>query len=158
MSVDGPRIIVGEDGSSSGLYHFTRSDAGRVWPIGYCSSVRQCPEYPECEAEQPPCDCGGIGLIRTLETCAGHATPQEAEAHFRLWAFDNARYDGRRGERQQCLAPDCRTLTRGHALVADVVYTLCPKHLNRSTLAIVLGMASEAQEVEDVGTDEVVDG
>lgn len=154
MSIDGPRVIVGPDGESTGLYHYSRSDGTRMWAIGYCSSVRPCPEYPDCATEQPPCDCGGIGLLRTLDICSGHLTPEEATAHYTLWCFDNARYDGRRGAARPCSMPGCVVKTRQYA-IAGGEYPFCTKHLNRQSLGTVMGVVLTAVEPEDAGTDEV---
>lgn len=158
--IDAPRRLVGEDGSPGPLWHYTRADGGRMWPIGYCSPVRPCAEYPDCADDQPPCDCGGVGLVKTLDVCAGHPTPEAAYAHYRLWCFDTARYDGRRGERAQCAAPDCHVKTGGYAKVGNDEFPLCRRHLNRATLAAILGVAGEPEDhgVEEMAEEEPVDG
>lgn len=164
MSIDAPREIRDSDGRPTGLWHYTRSQDGRMWPIGYCSAVRLCGEYPDCVGSQPPCDCGGVGLVRTLEACVGHPTAQDAATHYLLWCYDHARYDGRKGASRPCSTEDCRARTRAFAIAGGKEFPFCERHLNRESLAVVLGIhpADEEDispaivEVDDVGLDEEV--
>ena len=104
------RELAGVDGQSSGLFHYTAQNDDRIFPVGYCA-----------------------------QGCAGHATPEEAREHYRLYLLDNARYDGELlSEKRKC--ETCGEWTQTYASIPLNMEThiLCDEHCNRETLDTVM--------------------
>jgi hypothetical protein len=97
-----------KDGKPSGIWHYTCQNDRRIWPVGYCA-----------------------------DGCAGHATAEEAQEHYRQWQLDTAKYDGRIAHQQQrCQV--CDAWTQGYASIEPGMthmFILCDEHRNRDELA-----------------------
>lgn len=98
--------IKGKDGKGTGKYHFTRTNDGITFPVGYCA-----------------------------DGCPGHDTPDEAADHYHQYLLDNARYDIGVHNYSPCeicgeLTNKVATLGPGHM----EVHNLCDKHRNREGL------------------------
>ena len=91
-----------------GCWLYTCRNAGALWPIGYCS------------------------------VACRHATPEEAEWHYREYLLDSAQFGGRwAGKEYRCEV--CRAWTDRFAVLKSyVVHPLCPAHLNRDGLDTIL--------------------
>ncbi len=104
------REISGEKGTSSGLWHYTAQNDGRIFPVGYCA-----------------------------QECVGHPTPEEAREHYRLYLLDSAQYDGMmQDEQRKCEV--CKKWTQYYAYIplAMTKHILCNEHCNRETLDTVM--------------------
>jgi len=91
-----------------GRWLYTCRNDEQQWPIGYCSV-----------------DCR-------------HASPEDAEWHYREYLLDSAQFGGRwAGKEYRCAA--CGTWTDHFAVLKSyVAHPLCPAHLNRDGLDMVL--------------------
>jgi hypothetical protein len=90
---------------ADGTWSYTCRANGRLGPIGYCT--------PTCR----------------------HASPEDAEEHYRQYLIDSAQYGGRwMGKEYQCEVCRCWT-DRFAVLRSYVVRPLCLSHLNRDGLA-----------------------
>lgn len=100
------REMAGEQGKPSGIWHYTAENDGRIFPVGYCA-----------------------------QGCAGHATPEEAREHYRLYLLDNANYEDRLVSTQQ-KCEVCGEWTQGIASIPVNMesHVLCDEHRNRETL------------------------
>ena len=98
------------DGNPSGLWHFTIQNDNHIFPVGYCA-----------------------------QGCSGHATPEEAREHYRLYLLDSARYDGvTMDEMRKCEVCGDWTLFYAHIPQSMERHTLCDAHRNRETLDTVM--------------------
>lgn len=97
-------------GKSSGLFHYTAQNDDRIFPVGYCA-----------------------------QGCVGHATPDEAREHYRIYLLDSAKYDGMlQGEQRQCEVCGLWIQTYAHIPLNMEAHFLCNEHLNRETLDTVM--------------------
>jgi len=97
-------------GDPGGLWHYTAENDERIFPVGYCA-----------------------------QGCPGHATPEEAREHYRLYLLDNARYDGAlTNEKRKCEM--CSEWTQDYAYIplSMEIHILCDEHRNRETLDTVM--------------------
>jgi hypothetical protein len=97
-------------GNPSGIWHYTAQNDDYVYPVGYCA-----------------------------QDCPGHATPEEAREHYRLYLLDTARYDGvSKDEQRKC--EKCGEWTQGyvHIPLSMERHVLCDNHRNRETLDAVM--------------------
>lgn len=118
MNYYAAREMQDSQGNPSGLWHYTVANDDRVYPVGYCA-----------------------------QECAGHATPEEAQEHYRLYLLDNARYDGvRTNEQKKCAV--CGAWTQRFASIPMVmeIYVLCDDHCNRETLDMVMHRVGQSIE------------
>jgi hypothetical protein len=94
----------------SGLWHYTAQNDNRIFPVGYCA-----------------------------QGCEGHATPEEAREHYRLYLLDNAKYDGTlQGEQRQCEVCGLWTQATAYMPLNMERHILCNEHCNRETLDTVM--------------------
>ena len=104
-------------GGGRGAWLYSCLYEGRLWPVGYCSA-----------------------------RCA-HASPEEAEAHFREYLLDEATYDGQwQGVAYQCEVCGDWTDRFAQLKAAFVIHRLCRAHLNREGLRTVLVYGSRSVE------------
>jgi hypothetical protein len=96
--------------STTGKWHYTRSNGTSIAPAGYCAQM-----------------------------CAGHETPDEAAEHFRQYILDTASYDVFKSVKPgPCVI--CHRFTRKLVRTNDGsdMRSLCEKHANREGLERVL--------------------
>jgi hypothetical protein len=98
-------------GDPGGLWHYTLQNDDRIYPVGYCA-----------------------------QGCAGHATPEEAREHYRLYLLDNARYDDgvMIDEMRKCEVCGEWTMFYAHIPLNMERHILCDEHRNRETLDRVM--------------------
>lgn len=97
-------------GNPSGRWHYTAQNDNRVFPVGYCA-----------------------------QGCPGHATPEEAREHYRLYLLDNAKYDGKiQGEQRKCEVCGLWVQTYASIPLNMEMHFLCDEHCNRETLDTVM--------------------
>jgi hypothetical protein len=93
-----------------GGWHYTKMNNGRIWPVGYCAS------------HEP------------------HATALEAQQCYKKFICDHAAFN--QGElmdaQVKCQVPECKNHTSKSALVDHDDYYLCPTHMNRDGLEVVV--------------------
>lgn len=95
-----PREMYDGQGAGLGLWHYCDVSPQAVTPIGYCSPSGPCPTCSSAglipaplAAGGPSCPtCGGSRVVSLSNPCAGHAMPQEAIEHYRLWVAHHATY------------------------------------------------------------------
>lgn len=98
-----------KDGKPTGLWHYTRRNDGRMWPVGYCA-----------------------------ENCPGHATPDEAREHYRQYQIDTAR-DRKTVQWGGCEVCDTPTKDGVCIEPDQMEFHhLCPEHHNRATLETLI--------------------
>lgn len=149
MAVFKPLELMDEEGKPTGLWHYTKTDGGGTYAIGHCGPWETC---PVCKGHSgllrklgdSPCErCGDKGIIRKVNACPGHATPEEATAHYRQYLLDKARCDGH-DESAQHKCGICGTWTQGYAMVGDLsLIFLCDEHRNREGLEKCTGKHGE---------------
>ncbi len=106
-----PRELAGEDGRSTGRFHYVRRNHYRTEPVGYCANA-----------------------------CSGHDTAEEAREHYRQYLI-NERVDYRpdhmkRPERCKI----CAEWTHSYAHIeAWDSYPLCKEHLTKESVLRLLG-------------------
>ncbi|MDI6872605.1 MAG: hypothetical protein QME79_14880 [Bacillota bacterium] len=114
---------------------------GKVSPVGYCSPWELCPDCGGVRLlpNREPCQrCGDTGLVRRENPCPGHATPEEARAHYKEYLLDYARYDGTIA-RAKYPCEVCGEYTDRFAQTYHGgLHILCDAHRNREGLAQVL--------------------
>lgn len=101
---------------NSGLWHYTVTNDDRTLPVGYCA-----------------------------QNCPGHATPDEAREHYRLYLLDHATYDGfLNDEQRRC--ERCGKWTQHYASIPINMerHILCDEHCNRETLDVVMHRVGQA--------------
>ena len=104
------REMSDRQGDPRGLWHYTAQNDDRIFPVGYCA-----------------------------QGCAGHATPEEAREHYRIYLLDNAQYDHTmHQEQRKCEV--CGSWTQGYASIPLNMeqHILCNEHRNRETLDRVM--------------------
>ena len=115
MNYYGPRELTGQDGQSTGRYHFASANDYRTAPVGYCANG-----------------------------CSGHDTAEEAREHFKQYLV-NEKVDFRPDQMkrpERCKI--CSDWTRSYARVeAWDFYPLCKDHLTKESVARLLGELSD---------------
>jgi len=113
MNYYAARELTSKDGSSTGLWHYTRMNDHVIWPTGYCA-----------------------------QGCAGHDTAEEAEDHQRQYWLDTASYTSKLDRTQErCEYPSCGEWTQYIARYGEgkmSMKILCERHCNRDGLDAVL--------------------
>lgn len=103
------------DGEHSGLFHYTCTNDGRTYPVGYCSG-----------------------------NCEGHPTADEAREHYKKYLLDQAKYDAKLSDMQRPCEV-CGEWTQLCAEIAFEMelHPLCDAHRNREELSklVVVGDA-----------------
>jgi hypothetical protein len=136
MNYYGSRQVA--DGPNEGRWHYTCRNDGRIWPVGYCSSIQTCPNAEQSSFCQIDCQlCHGKRYVDVDEPCPGHDTAEEAAEHCRQYVLDTATYDHEFQSAERCEADGCECWTAGaartgHPQRQDVF--LCDEHRNRETL------------------------
>lgn len=96
-----------ENGKPTGVWFYTCTNDGRTRPTGYCA-----------------------------QSCPGHATADEARAHYKDYMLDHARYDAKlSGMQKPCEV--CKEWTQFCAKIAFEMelHPLCDRHRNREELS-----------------------
>lgn len=89
----------------TGLYHYTCTNGDHTYAVGYCA-----------------------------DGCPGHATPEEAQEHYRQYTLDTqTHYNGVNNDTQR-KCEVCGEWTQHYALVEHRRYALCDEHRNRDEL------------------------
>jgi hypothetical protein len=137
------REKIDTDGNPTGIYHYTCRNDNRIFPVGYCSDMRTC---PVCNGRAwhttEHCDtCDNKGYVK-VAPCLGHATPEEAEAHYREYQLDTSDYSREMmNQQQRCRV--CNNWTSRFASLGDGpgrIFVLCDQHCNRESLATLVGL------------------
>lgn len=146
MNYHQPRQI--QDGPLAGKWHYTVMNDGQIWPEGYCSKFREC---PDCHggsvfASDPAlaCStCSNAGVIE-VEPCPGHDTKQGAYEHQTQYLLDNKlRLDGQYANAQyHCEI--CQAWTDRFAEIDDRPYTLCDEHRTREVVTELFGTVGDS--------------
>ena len=143
-----------KDGPNAGRWHFCQQDRYGAIAIGYCAQYRSCKACDAAHAfpANPNCsECGGKGLIPLELPCAGHATQDEARAHYREYQLNERLRlidpPTDPDEWRRCQAANCRAPTAGRAQIG-VYYQwwLCDEHRNKDTVAQLFMAAGDFYE------------
>lgn len=137
------------DDAPTGLWHYVCVSGDHTYPIGYCSPWEPC---PTCEQLFPDHDCPtclGRGLVKRDNPCPGHATPEEAQAHYKSYVLDHVTYQEKSSTHWRA-CEICDEPTRGAASGGGDFYywILCPKHLNRASVAELLTIGESWEGAE----------
>lgn len=140
---------ISKDGKPTGRYHMTCQSGSGIWPVGYCASTRTCPEckgHSFMRVMEIDCArCANKGYIE-VEPCPGHATPKEAELHFREYQADHAKYDCTLAHEQRpCRV--CKAWTQTFVRLAEFesILVLCDAHRTRDQVLALLKAEVEAE-------------
>lgn len=132
-------------------WHYTCRNDGRVWPVGYCSPKRTC---PDCNGDsfmlRSNCaTCDNKGVV-TVDGCPPHATKEEAYECATRYMIDHARevrvsteHSVPRCEYEGCyrLVEDGFALQYGFGIPSLTI--LCPAHRNKESIAETIGSVGE---------------
>jgi RecJ-like exonuclease len=133
-----------KDGKGTGRWHYTCMNDGQVWAVGHCSSWECC---PDCEAqgvrmyseESQKCPtCKGRGIVDNPNPCPGHATPEEAEQHYKDYLIEKSTITGPKQQewpKHKCAVEGCNN-EGNHLANVDAYhyYELCAEHADKNTL------------------------
>src|SRR3954467_10556795 len=99
MNYYGPREILDKDGNSTGKWHYTCENDGRVWPVGYCHLVPEWIARPLPEGAQVPLGFVSAGHLEQERQkylpfiacyhAEGHSTSEEACECYKRYLLDN---------------------------------------------------------------------
>lgn len=105
MEIYQAREKINDDGSPSGLFHYTVANGSgkTVYPVGYCAN-----------------------------DCPGHATAEEAEEHYRQFELDNVHFNENPTEQRRCQV--CGEWTQGVGYTHWKVFYLCLNHQTRDVV------------------------
>lgn len=137
------------DGPLAGKWHWTNRRDGKIWPIGHCSSWKECPDCKgrsfitgvNCET----CGVSGVVFKTQDEKCQGHDTAEDAARAHADWVLDNhLHWHESPDARHHCQAKEgCPIWTSKFVNVDPAnygpMYFLCPEHADRDHVAELYG-------------------
>jgi RecJ-like exonuclease len=120
-----------------------------VRAVGYCSPWEICPDCKDKlphQAEAQNCQlCQGKGLIKSEHPCPGHATPEEAEEHYKQYLLDHSEFYSKTKEwpKDKCNVAKCENEGTIYGRMGNNDYLLCDLHATKEALSDVYGQVGQ---------------
>lgn len=125
-------------------WHYTCRNDDQIWPVGYDSPYRTC---PDCEGREIHCETCGSKHYVEVEAHSPHATREEAYWCATEFTLDTAKFSLRVSTTHsvpRCEFPDCGVLVMdgggaSYGFGIGNMAVLCDGHRNRDGLAVIVG-------------------